>query len=62
MYTVIGKIPEGKKAPRPGKESLMPYISSLRHAWPEKAGFTIVRKNGHPLYTFLHFYGSVELP
>lgn len=36
-------------------------ISSVRHTFPEKSGFTIHRKNGHPEYTFLHFYNSVEL-
>ena len=36
-------------------------ISSLRHAYPENAGFRIDRKNGHPEYTFLHFHNSVEI-
>lgn len=36
-------------------------ISSIRHAFPENAGFFIDRKNGHIDYTFLHFYNSVEI-
>ncbi len=36
-------------------------ITQLRHAWPEKAGFFLERKSGHPEYTFLHFFNSVEL-
>ncbi len=36
-------------------------IISLRHAYPEKAGFRIIRENGHPAYTFLHFHNSVEI-
>lgn len=36
-------------------------ISSIRHAWPEIAGFSIERRHGHAEYTFLHFWGSVEL-
>jgi len=36
-------------------------ITRLRHAYPEKAGFLIDRKEGYPEYTFLHFYNSVEL-
>jgi AraC-like DNA-binding protein len=39
----------------------MQSIESLRHACPERAGFQITRKNGHPQHTFLHFFGSVEL-
>ena len=34
---------------------------SIRHAWPEKAGFVISRPNGHWQYTFLHFFNSVEI-
>lgn len=33
----------------------------LRPAYPERAGFSIVRKHGHENHTFLHFFGSVEL-
>lgn len=36
-------------------------VTRIRHAWPEKAGFTIDRKQGYPEYTFLHFFNSVEL-
>lgn len=40
---------------------LMIKITSVRNAYPENAGVFIDRKNGHPQYTFLHFYNSVEL-
>lgn len=36
-------------------------ITSVRHAFPEKSGFCIDRKRGHPEYTFLHFFGSIEI-
>lgn len=36
-------------------------ITQARHAWPEKAGFTINRPRGLRVYTFLHFFESVEL-
>lgn len=36
-------------------------IVSLRHEWPEKAGFFIDRPVGYPKYTFLHFNNSVEI-
>lgn len=36
-------------------------VESIRHAWPEKAGFIINRPNGHWHYTFLHFFNSVEI-
>ena len=36
-------------------------ISSVRHSFPENAGFFIDRKNGHKEFTFLHFYNSVEI-
>lgn len=36
-------------------------IESVRHAWQEKAGFVIDRPDGHKHFTFLHFFGSVEL-
>ncbi len=39
----------------------MTQITNARHAWPERAGFHLERKNGYPDYTFLHFFGSVEL-
>lgn len=34
---------------------------SARHRWHERAGFTIERPIGIELYTFLHFFNSVEL-
>lgn len=36
-------------------------ITSVRHTYPERAGFYIDRKNGHEQFTFLHFYNSVEI-
>lgn len=36
-------------------------VYSARHAYPEREGFTIDRKNGHPQYTFLHFFNPVEI-
>lgn len=36
-------------------------ITSIRHTFPEKAGFVINRPYGHLEYTFLHFYNSVEI-
>lgn len=36
-------------------------ITRARHAWPEKAGFTMDRPRGYPEFTFLHFFGSVSL-
>lgn len=36
-------------------------ITDIRHAWPEPAGFLLKRANGHPEYTFLHFFNSVTL-
>lgn len=36
-------------------------IHSLRHAFPEGAGFTVDRKRGHETYTFLHFFDSIDL-
>lgn len=36
-------------------------IHSLRHAFPEGAGFTIDRKRGHETYTFLHFFDSIDI-
>ena len=36
-------------------------ITAMRYAYPEAAGFTIDRKNGHPAYTFLHFFNPVWL-
>lgn len=35
-------------------------VTRVRHDWPEKAGFTISRPNGHAQYTFLHFSTAVE--
>lgn len=39
----------------------MMEVTRIRHAWPEKAGFTLDRKKGYPEYTFLHIFNSVEL-
>lgn len=36
-------------------------VTSVRHAFPESAGFVINRENGWDSYTFLHFYNSVEI-
>jgi len=36
-------------------------LQSIRHDWPEKAGFLISRPTGHQSYTFLHFLTPVEL-
>ena len=36
-------------------------ITSVRHAFPENAGFVINRPYGHLDYTFIHFYNSVEI-
>ena len=36
-------------------------LTAVRHAYPERAGFQILRENGHPQHTFLHFFGSVTL-
>ena len=36
-------------------------VTACRHMYPEKPGFLIDRKGGHPRYTFLHFHGSVEI-
>lgn len=36
-------------------------IISIRHSYPEKAGFIIDRPVGREDYTFLHFYQSVEI-
>lgn len=36
-------------------------IHSIRHDWPEKAGFLISRPTGLPQYTFLHFINPVQL-
>ena len=36
-------------------------ISSIRHTFPENAGFFIDRPKGHRHFTFLHFYNSVEI-
>ncbi len=39
----------------------MATITQLRHAYPENAGFTIDRQNGHPQFTFLHFITPVDI-
>lgn len=36
-------------------------ITSIRHAFPEKASFYIDRPNGLGEFLFLHFYNSVEI-
>lgn len=36
-------------------------LRSIRHDWPEKAGFLISRPVGHKEYTFLHFLTPIEL-
>lgn len=36
-------------------------LTDIRHAWPEKADFSIRRPYGCETYTFLHFFNSVEL-
>lgn len=36
-------------------------VTRVRHAWPERAGFTINRPKGLDSYTFLYFHNSVEL-
>ena len=36
-------------------------ITSVRHDWPEKKGFTLYRPNGHKDYTFLHFMCHAQL-
>jgi len=35
-------------------------LHSVRHDWPEKAGFIMSRPRGHTHYTFLHFSTSVH--
>ena len=36
-------------------------VTDVRHAYPEKSGFCIDRKKGHPEYTFLHFFESINI-
>lgn len=36
-------------------------ITQIRHAWPENGGFVTDRKNGHENYTFMHFFGSIDI-
>lgn len=36
-------------------------VTKIRHDYPEKTGFTLVRPNGHEDYTFLHFLSPVEI-
>ncbi len=36
-------------------------VTSVRHSFPECAGFSIVRPNGHQHHTFLHFYDSIDI-
>ena len=37
------------------------YLRSVRHDWPEKAGFTLSRPQGLGYYTFLHFSVPVRI-
>lgn len=43
------------------EEMSMLEVTHLRHAWPEKAPFTLTRKFGCSQYTFLHFFNSVDI-
>ena len=36
-------------------------LHSIRHDWPEKAGFLISRPGGHIKYTFLHFVTPIQI-
>ncbi|MBR2337959.1 MAG: helix-turn-helix transcriptional regulator [Clostridia bacterium] len=36
-------------------------LDSIRHDWPEKAGFFISRPVGYPIYTFLHFSSPIQI-
>lgn len=36
-------------------------ITSIRHAWPEPAGFCLNRPNGYMNYSFVHFHNPVEI-
>lgn len=36
-------------------------VTAVRHAWPEPAGFKILRPQGHEDFTFLHFLNEVRL-
>ena len=36
-------------------------LHSIRHDWPEKAGFLISRPTGHPKFTFLHFTTPIQI-
>ena len=38
-----------------------PMITRVRHAWPEKKGFILDRKNGVEEYIFLHFWQPVKI-
>lgn len=40
---------------------IMLELTILRHAYPEKAGFTVRRPKGHRDNTFLHFHNSVNI-
>lgn len=35
-------------------------IQSIRHSWPEKAGFDLMRPNGAPEYILVHFLSPAE--
>ena len=37
------------------------YITKIRHDWPEKEGFLLLRPNGIDVYTFLHFQTPVQI-
>ena len=36
-------------------------VQSIRHDWPEKAGFLISRPKGLPEHTFLHFKNPIHM-
>ena len=36
-------------------------ISRIRHAWPEKKGFNLFRRQGLEEFTFLHFWKPVYM-
>lgn len=39
----------------------MVQVTQVRHAWPEKAGFTLERKNGLQEYVFVHFINGADI-
>ena len=36
-------------------------LTRIRHNWPEKKGFQLIRPKGYPEYTFLHFLTPVTM-